>query len=203
VWTNISGTSISSIPLSQSPSFTSQATLFEAPPNRGDNYGTRMQGYVHPPVTGYYTFWIAGDNTTELWLSTSSSPTGKVRIARSGWTYARQWTKYAGQQSVAIRLEAGKKYYIEALHKEASGGDGLAVGWQLPGGTLERPVPGNRLSPYVPGASREAAGKPLAERPAEMDRLFPNPANDEATLSFTAAQSGPVEVVVHNGLAGK
>lgn len=42
----------------------------------------------------------------------------------------------------------GSRYYIEALHKEASGGDHLAVGWQLPNGTMERPIPGNRLAKF-------------------------------------------------------
>jgi hypothetical protein len=44
-------------------------------------------------------------------------------------------------------LEAGKRYAIEALHKEGGGNDNLAVGWQLPDGTQERPIPGNRLAP--------------------------------------------------------
>jgi hypothetical protein len=202
VWTGVSGTSITSIPLTRTPSFTSQPTLFESPANYGDNYATRLRGYVHPPVTGYYTFWIAGDDNTELWLSTSDSPTGKVRIARSGWTYWRQWTKYASQKSVAIRLEAGKKYYVEALHKEGTGGgDGVSVGWQLPGGALERPIPGNRLSPFVPGAAREAAQEEPVEAAAETVRLFPNPANDYVTLAFTAREGGPTDVVVHDALA--
>ena len=42
---------------------------------------------------------------------------------------------------------AGKRYYFEALHREGGGGDNLAVGWQLPDATMERPIPGNRLSP--------------------------------------------------------
>src|SRR5258708_29748682 len=32
---------------------------FEAPSNWGDYHLTRMSGYLHPPVTGEYTFWIA------------------------------------------------------------------------------------------------------------------------------------------------
>ena len=27
-----------------------------------DNYGARLQGYIYPPATGDYTFWITGDN---------------------------------------------------------------------------------------------------------------------------------------------
>ena len=79
-------------------------------------------------------------------MSTDERPVNKRLIASSKWTYPNQWDKYTTQQSVAIRLEGGKKYYIEALHKENSGNDHLSVGWKLPNGTLERPIPGNRLS---------------------------------------------------------
>ncbi len=42
---------------------------FEAPPNSGEYHLTRMRGYLHPSVSGDYTFWIASDNSSELWLS--------------------------------------------------------------------------------------------------------------------------------------
>src|SRR5204863_810997 len=61
------------------------------------------------------------------------------------------WTRTPTSKSPAIPLVAGRRYYIEVLHKEGSGGDHLAVGWTLPDGTDERPIPGKRLSPYVPG----------------------------------------------------
>jgi Secretion system C-terminal sorting domain len=35
------------------------------------------------------------------------------------------------------------------LVKEGGGGDNLAVGWQLPNGTLERPIPSNRIIPFA------------------------------------------------------
>jgi hypothetical protein len=37
-------------------------------------------------------------------------------------------------------------YYIEALQMEDTVDDCLAVGWTLPDGTMERPIPGTRLS---------------------------------------------------------
>ncbi|MFM1943857.1 MAG: hypothetical protein RI897_2839, partial [Verrucomicrobiota bacterium] len=67
----------------------------------------------------------------------------------NSWTASREWDREPQQQSAPIRLEAGKTYYIETLHKEGGGGDNIAVGWQLPDGTLERPIPGNRLSPFM------------------------------------------------------
>jgi hypothetical protein len=153
VWTGITGTDVSSIPVNSPPSSVLDLTTLETPANIGDNYGSRVRGYLCVPTSGNYTFWIASDDRSELWLSTDENPANKVRIAYvSGWTYSRQWDKYSTQVSASIPLVAREKYYIEALHKEASGGDNVAVGWQLPDGTLERPIPGTRLSPFVNGA---------------------------------------------------
>ena len=149
-WANNPGYLVTDIPLNSTPSNVSQLTKFEAPSNFADKYGQRIRGYVTAPTTGNYTFWIAADDHAELWLSTSEDPSKKVKVAQvQGWTAPLQWNKYGSQRSVSIRLEAGKRYYIEALHKEVGGPDNLAVGWRLPSGTLERPIPGNRLSPFV------------------------------------------------------
>lgn len=45
-------------------------TIFEGSLDWADNYGTRIRGYVHPPATVNYVFWIASDDHSELWLST-------------------------------------------------------------------------------------------------------------------------------------
>ncbi|WP_198170308.1 PA14 domain-containing protein [Mucilaginibacter arboris] len=149
-WDNIGGTSISDIPLQKAPSSTSQLTSFEGPLNVADNYGSRIRGYICPPQTGSYTFWLATDDAGELWLSTDSTVANKVRIANvDGYTDYRQWDKFASQKSASITLQAGKKYYIEALQKEGGGGDNLSVQWQLPDASMETPIAGGHLSPYV------------------------------------------------------
>lgn len=150
VWYNVGGTSASAIPVSTAPNSTTQLSVFQSPSNIADNYGQRIRGYVCPPVTGNYIFWIASDDNGELWLSSNNNPANKQKIASvPGWTFSKEWTKYSAQQSVSKYLVAGQKYYIEALHKEGSQGDNCAVGWQLPNGIMERPIPGIRLSPYV------------------------------------------------------
>jgi hypothetical protein len=122
---------------------------FEAPLNRADDYGTRMRGYFIAPVTGDYTFVIASDATSELWLSTSIDPGAKTRIA---WvatsTASRQWNKEANQTSSPIPLIADRRYYIEVLHKASTGSDNLAVGVVLPNAAVEEPIGGDRLDPF-------------------------------------------------------
>jgi M6 family metalloprotease-like protein len=159
IWTGVGGTALSALlalpGYPKSPNVTGTLTSFEAPQNYGDNYGQRLRGYITAPTTGDYTFWIAGDDQCELRLSTDDHPGRAVLIAKvSGWSPYRGWTTAAEQKSALIRLDAGKRYYIEALHKEGAGGDHVSVGWQGPGitGDAERPIPGTRLTPFDPAA---------------------------------------------------
>lgn len=151
VYTGIPGASVSDLTNHPSyPDFPSSrnkvTNLFEAPTNVGDYYGQRIHGWIKAPATGQYVFWISGDDYSELHLSTSASPQQTVLIANvPGWTDPRQWNKYPQQQSVPIILQEGQYYYVMALMKEHAGGDNLAVGWQKPGGILERPISGQHL----------------------------------------------------------
>ena len=135
-WTGISGDLLGNLiqaadfPLV--PTGSDQRSSFEAPTNWGNDYGQRMRGFIHPPITGKYTFWIAGDNNCELWLSIDEDPENKDLLASiTSWTGPRQWGKYDSQESVEVELQAGQKYYIEALHKEGGGPDNLAVAWEV------------------------------------------------------------------------
>jgi glucose/arabinose dehydrogenase len=47
----------------------------------GKDYGVRLRGYLHPPVDGEYSFWIASDDNSELWLSTDGDPANARLIA--------------------------------------------------------------------------------------------------------------------------
>ncbi|MDC1199880.1 PKD domain-containing protein, partial [Flavobacteriaceae bacterium] len=151
----ISGTAISNLTGSanypENPSSDAQLTSFEIPTNVADNYGARVSGYICAPQTGYYTFWIASDDNGELNLSTDEDPANKTTIATvANWTSSRQWDKYSSQKSTSILLVSGNSYYVEALMKEAGGGDNLAVGWAKPGEATTAPsqvIPGSVLSP--------------------------------------------------------
>lgn len=187
VWAGIEGTSISSIPTTTPPVTKGVLYKFEGPTDVGDNYGARIRAYLRPPQSGAYTFWISSNDRSELWLSTDSNPANKQKIAYvNGYTGVRQWTKYTTQQSLPVQLTAGEKYYVEALHKEGTGTDNLAVGWRLPDNvTYERPIPGFRLIPYQETTLTSTDTSDSAYGEVDGISIFPNPAGptDDLTIS--------------------
>jgi hypothetical protein len=120
------------------PTVTEQITSWKIPTDVGDNYGTRIRGYLHPPTTGNYIFWISSDDQSQLFLSSDGDPENKEKVCEvTTWTNSEEWTKETNQKSAPIALEAGKHYYIETIHVEGTGGDNLAVAWQLEGANRE------------------------------------------------------------------
>jgi PQQ-dependent dehydrogenase (s-GDH family) len=187
-WNNISGTSVSSLTSNpaypNNPTTTGTRTLFEMPVNSGNNMGIRMNGYICPPVSGTYFFWIASDTNGELWLSTTSSPSNKLRIAyHAGSTNSRQWNKYNTQKSAPITLVAGELYYVEALMKESTGQDNLSVGWARPGQSTSGPsevIPGTCLLTGIPVNDTESPSAP-------SNLSFTNLTQVSCTLNWTAS----------------
>lgn len=156
-WTNVAGTSVAAIPVGTAANNSAVLTKLESVYNIGDNYGARIRGYICPPQSGSYTFQIAGDDDCQLWLSTDDTPINRVQLASvSGWTSPGEWSKYGSQKSAAVSLVAGRRYYVEVLHKEASGGDFVSVGWNLPDGSAELPIAGSHLIPYAAAATTPA-----------------------------------------------
>lgn len=185
-WNNISGSAVanltSNVNYPNSPSSIGTRTSFEMQTNLGSNLGIRMYGYICAPTTGNYVFWIASDASGELWLSTTSSAANKVKIAyNTSSTNSRQWTKYSTQKSVAISMIAGQVYYVEALMKENTGNDNLAVGWAKPGQSTSAPsqvIPGTSLMTKLPDTQAPTAPTNLASSAITQNSF---------TLSWTAS----------------
>ncbi|MDZ7260682.1 MAG: VWA domain-containing protein [candidate division KSB1 bacterium] len=152
-WNNLSGATLSDfVQNPRFPDFPSGRQYIkkmEGPQGIGDNYGTRLRAFVRPPVSGTYSFWIASDDQSQLFLSMNEDPSQKVPIAKvDTWTNSQAFDTYPSQHSVDFQLEAGKAYYIEAIHREGSGGDNISVAWQGPGLT-RAVISGQYLSAWL------------------------------------------------------
>lgn len=154
-WTGIEGATLAELREHPSypgtPSGRDMITTFDTPRNWGDKTAQRVRGFLKVPTTGQYRFFITSDDQSALFLSTDDNPANAVQIATvPDWTPPQTWNWYPEQTSVLIRLDAGTRYYIEAIVKERTSDDHLSVGWQKPGDTAVSIIPGINLMPYLP-----------------------------------------------------
>jgi|GEM_PF-666646 len=164
LWFGIGGVLLSD--LTNNPAFPNSPSLVRYRPSleanqadEFDNYGTRMAGWLKPPVTGNYHFAMASDDQGAFYLSTDATPAHLVLVAyEPQWNGRRAWMTLDRRNAAApenrssslfpggIPLVAGNYYYFEAYMKEGGGGDNLAVTWQIPG---EPPISDSSLP--IPG----------------------------------------------------
>jgi signal transduction histidine kinase len=132
------------------PSGSDIESSFVAPSNWGDYHLTRMAARLHPPKSGDYRFWIASDDSSELWLSADENPAHVRKIAgvmEGFWTDPNEWDRFPSQRSESIYLRSDKSYYIEVFQEQGLQNDHLSVAWEGPG--IERAViPGESLTPW-------------------------------------------------------
>lgn len=157
------------------PNLTETTNCLAAPADFDDNYCQRLRGFLQPPVTGDYAFTIRANEDGVLLLSTDERPENKRPVN-------------AGDR---IPLSAGRAYYVEAIHWEKSGKDHFSVGWRLPGGKEENPIPGERLSLRDrPPAPHEIGFVALTPLRAEASRGSPLRVLDDGTILAENAAPG-------------
>ena len=215
-WSGVAGSSaegILPVPVHTEPTTTAERTTMQAPDNSGDYLGDRFRGWLTPPVSGNYTFFVTADENAELWLSSGVEPGRRLKRSwiTAGNVPAGSWNGVATQRSLPVSLKAGERYYIEAVRRETTGGDHFAVAWQKPGDAAPEVIPGYALSPFTSTAGPGADGtiyiahmKPqggAATLGSGTAVLHVNAAKTEATLSFsyTNLSGGISSQHIHDG----
>ncbi len=104
---------------------------------------SRIRGYILPPRSGYYKFYMASDPYSSFYLSTDSSEINKRLILST------RYVNYTWPSSVSntdsLYLESGRQYYFEAFCtgwywnnccspwiKTLVNGNYLKIGWAMP-----------------------------------------------------------------------
>lgn len=165
-----------------------------SPVNYADHFVSRLSGWVIPPVSGDYRFFIRADDGAQLWLSSDASFEQLQQIAHNPrHVGVDDWTSSNQQQSAVITLRAGQPYAIQALHWEGSGGDHVGIGWQLPDGSLQRPIASAHLRPRAAGLDS------FADLPeSDDDERYPAQAlrdNDQAS-AVVVVHEDPLRVLI-------
>lgn len=150
------------------------------------NSATMIRGFIEPPQTGAYTFWVNGSADAELWLSTNHTEGGKGRIAYTdGGTGVGEWARRLVQKSAPINLVKGNQYYFELIQKSSGIGGAAQIGWWLPDFTLERPVPIRYAQRFAFAANcveSLCGGSFVAERSVPTPIFDRNPGNNSGNF---------------------
>ena len=126
------------------------ASPLEFAPGFKDQWACSLSALITAPVTGRYLFNIASRDSGILYLSTDETPAHRKYIAEvpsSTDLHTYRW--YSAQTSRVIDLVAGQQYFIQALCKSGPGPGGVSIGWSLPNGRFEGPIPADRFREYV------------------------------------------------------
>ena len=195
IWFDIGGTAVSDLTSNprypDDPTVTGQIDVFDSGTDLGENYGARAIGYLAPETSGDYTFWIASDDASELWLSTSGKGCEAVMLCGvAGWSGYHAYDQNASSKSAPVYLEGGQMYPIWALWKEGGGGDHCSVAWEGPDAPSRTEIDGYFL---MPGYVNLWASNPNATGTLTLLEV--------ETLSFSPA-SGATEHQVLFGEAG-
>jgi len=144
-------TNLESGAYTNAPTFLSYLTSFETPSGQGNNYAERVSALFIPARTTNYVFFIAGDDDSDLFLSTDADAANKRLIARETvWSNSRQWLTSGGGSVIAskrsdqfagttwptgntISLTNGNQYYLEGVHHQGSGGNSFAATFKFAG----------------------------------------------------------------------
>jgi hypothetical protein len=131
-------------------------TRFEIPASKyvagnsgGIKVGEKLSGYLVPDQTANYVFYLSANESGELWLAKDPADPATLELIASGTANYPARTYDTNTPSGPIRLEAGKRYYVEALVKEGGKEESLAVAWtkenEPPPAFGAEPIPGRLL----------------------------------------------------------
>lgn len=143
LWIGVPGSTVADIPVDQPPSSTSSFSSLEMPADNGDEYAARIRGFVTAPASGDYRFQLQGDESAVFFLSDDEEPV-------NAWKRA-ELTSPGITESPLLRLEAGRRYFLEILHKEDAGEDNLSLTWHRPDapeGSAAEIIPGYLLTRF-------------------------------------------------------
>ncbi len=213
IWTTgVSGSEIADIPVNTAPSsIDTDLSSLEDGTAYPDNTGERLRGYIIAPVTGNYYFWLAANNSAELWISNNAEPINKIRRAfvNGSAMLPKAWDdgSQSSRKSQWLALTAGQKYYYEILHNcpAGSAADHVAVGWlrdltgtSAPIADGSAVVPGFVLAPYDYPATVANTGTLFATNLAPQGSAI-SKGSGSANIRLNA---GKTQAVLHFNYSG-
>jgi len=144
----------------------------------GSDYGDSVSAWITPTVSGNYTFFLASDDSSRLFVSFDANPVNAGLVAELiGARNSFVEPGVDGSVSAPHALTAGVPYFVRVLHHEGGGNDYVRLAWRLDTDS----TPAASLLP-IPGAFLSALAPPPAPR---FNPVSYNAATRELTISWT------------------
>lgn len=124
-----------------------------------EQFGGRLRALFIPPSSGNWVFYLSSDDAGQVFFNPNGPGESGKTLILNETSCCRVYTDNA---SAPFALEAGKAYYLEAIYKEATGGDYLHV-WAGPQGTTPPSAAAASLTPNdaIPGSMLGFPAAPL------------------------------------------
>lgn len=144
-----------------------------------DNYGAKVSGFIIPPETGSYRFFIRADDAAELWLSQTTNEADAVLIASEAVTCCEAFKEPDDtlapdfETSAPQNLQGGTRYAFYLLFKEGGGGDWFQVAARREGDS----TPATALTPlsgtWIGANVKPSLGEPqITTQPQSFPQLL-------------------------------
>jgi PA14 domain len=129
------------------------------------NKFVEIEGYIIPPTTGQYIFYVAGSPDVTFHLSSDENVSNITKRAyTSQATGYQQWGVSLSQTSAQINLTSGNKYYFKLRYNCPQGGfntnQSFSAAWSGPG-FARRVIVGKDMQPYLPFTNSLAPSRNL------------------------------------------
>jgi hypothetical protein len=194
IWLSVTGSTVADL---------TGSAAFQGAPSRIDtlpaleanavwqlNFGERIRGYIYPPATGTYTFWAAGDDVFQLFISPDADPAHKQLV---GWILtavpSREFDYCHTQRSPPYQMTKDTRYYIEILQKQSTGTDNCAIAWKRADGLTREIVPADCFIPYPEPAPPQTGTADRLEMHGR--RLVSVRVNRTGGMEITVRSQGP------------
>jgi mannan endo-1,4-beta-mannosidase len=125
-----------------------RTTEFTAPGSKDTELFGRLAAELVAPADGNYTFFVTADDAGELYLTEpgrAPAPAARPLAACPGYSGDKKWDTFPEQTSRPVALKAGQRLRLTGVYRQRGGGQHLVIGWRLPDGAEEKPIPGRRL----------------------------------------------------------
>ena len=207
IFTGITGTAVTSLTgagkyQANAPDLITHLPVLNGPNGFGDNYGTRVTGWITPTVTGDYHFFVRSDDASQLSISSDADPANLTMVAQETDCcdafvepgVSNDNTATFPTTQTPIHMEAGQSYAYEYLQKEGGGGDWWQVAMRMVGDATPaadlQPISGNVLSALVDPNEAPSVNITSPSPGADL------PADGDVTITATASDSdGSVTLV--------